>query len=246
MLRGLFKLTWLETKIFLREPLGVIGTVGFPILLFLLMRRMGRGAPRNALPPLLAGDLPILAAAMVSLSAVVSLVAIIAIYREGGILKRLRATPLQPVTILLAHVIVKLGFTALSLVVLILMGARSLGPTGGAPVLSFAVALLFTTLCLLSIGFIIASLVPTARFAQPLATLVVYAMLGFSGLFVSLDRMPAGLQLLARLMPMSYAVSLLRGIWHGEGWLAHAPEAGILAVMFVAFTALASRVFRWE
>jgi ABC-2 type transport system permease protein len=246
MLRGLSKLTWLETKIFLREPLGVIGTVGFPILLFLLMRRMGRGAPRSSLPPLLTSDLPVLAALMVSLSAVVSLVAIIAIYREGGILKRLRATPLQPVTILLAHVLVKLGFTALSLVALVLIGARSFGPAGGAPLVSFAIALLFTTLCLLSIGFIIASLVPTARFAQPLATLVVYMMLGFSGLFVSLDRMPVAMQVLARLMPMSHAVSLLRGIWHGEGWLAHAPEAAILAVMFLAFTALASRVFRWE
>jgi ABC-2 type transport system permease protein len=246
MLRGLWKLAWLETKIFLREPLGVIGTVGFPILLFLLMRRMGRGAPRRALPPLLADDLPILAAVMIAVSAVISLVAIIAIYREGGILKRLRATPLRPVTILLAHVIVKLGFTVLSLVALVLIGARALGPSGGAPVLSFAVALLFTTLCLLSIGFVIASLVPTARFAQPLATLVVYTMLGFSGLFVSLDRMPSSMQWLARLMPMSHAVSLLRGIWHGEGWLAHASEAGVLAVMFLAFTALASRVFRWE
>jgi ABC-2 type transport system permease protein len=246
MLRGLSKLTWLETKIFLREPLGVIGTVGFPILLFLLMRRMGRGARPGAVPPLLGGDLPILAAVMVSLSAVVSLVSIIAIYREGGILKRLRATPLQPVTILLAHVIVKLGFTVLSLVALILMGARSFGPTQGPPVLSFAVALLFTTLCLLSIGFIIASLVPTARFAQPVATLVVYTMLGLSGLFVSLDRLPDGIRALAQLMPTSHAVSLLRGIWHGEGWLAHATDVGVLTVMFVAFTVLASRTFRWE
>jgi ABC-2 type transport system permease protein len=246
MLRGLWKLTWLETKIFLREPLGVIGTVGFPILLFLLMRRMGRGARRSALPPLLSGDLPIFAAVMIALSAVVSLVAIIAIYREGGILKRLRATPLRPVTILLAHVLVKLGFTMLSLAALVLVGARSFAPATGAPVFSFAVALLFTTLCLLSIGFVIASVVPTARFAQPLATLVVYAMLGLSGLLVSLDSMPAGVQWLARLLPMSHAVSLLRGVWHGEGWLAHAPEAAILAVMFLAFTALASRVFRWE
>ena len=37
-----------------------------------------------------------------------SLVTIISIYREGGILKRLRATPLRPQTILTAHVIVKL------------------------------------------------------------------------------------------------------------------------------------------
>ena len=41
-----------------------------------------------------------------------SLVTIISIYREGGILKRLRATPLRPHTILTAHVLVKLLFTA--------------------------------------------------------------------------------------------------------------------------------------
>jgi ABC-2 type transport system permease protein len=246
MLRGLWKLTWLETKIFLREPLGVIGTIGLPILLFLLLRRAGRGAPRATLPPLLAGDLPILAAVMVSVSAVVSLVAIIAIYREGGILKRLRATPLHPVTILLAHVIVKLGFTALSLGALVLVGARTLGPSTGAAVVSFAAALLFTTLCLLSIGFIIASVVPTARFAQPLATLVVYAMLGFSGLFVAVDRLPPAMQVVARVLPMSHAVSLLRGIWKGEGWLAHGSEVAVLALMFAVATAISGRVFRWE
>ena len=30
MLRGLLTLTWLEIKIFVREPLGLIGTVGMP------------------------------------------------------------------------------------------------------------------------------------------------------------------------------------------------------------------------
>jgi len=246
MLRGLFKLTWLETKIFLREPLGVLGTVGVPILMFLILQRLGRAAPRGGAPSLFGRDLPIFAAIMVAVSAVVSLVAIIAIYREGGILKRLRATPLRPVTILLAHVLVKLGFTGLSLAVLVLLGARATGPEPTGHLASFAVALLFTTLCLLSIGFIIASVVPTARFAQPLATIVVYAMLGLSGLFVPLERLPGALQVVGRLLPMSHAVSLLRGIWRGEGWLAHAPEVAILAVMFLAATAISARVFRWE
>ena len=35
------------------------------------------------------------------------------------------------------------------------------------PVVGFTIALLFSTLSILSIGFLIASLVPTARFAQP-------------------------------------------------------------------------------
>ena len=36
MLRGLWKLTWIEIKIFLREPLGAIGTIGIPVLVFLV------------------------------------------------------------------------------------------------------------------------------------------------------------------------------------------------------------------
>ena len=59
-----------------------------------------------------ASSLPVFAALLIAISAVLSLVTIIAIYREGGILKRLRATPLRPQTILTAHVLVKLLFTA--------------------------------------------------------------------------------------------------------------------------------------
>jgi ABC-2 type transport system permease protein len=48
---------------------------------------------------------------LIALSGVLSLVTIISIYREGGILRRLRATPLRPQTILTAHVLVKLALT---------------------------------------------------------------------------------------------------------------------------------------
>src|SRR5260370_42631877 len=98
MLRGLWKLTWLEIKIFVREPLGLIGTVGLPVLIYvglgrLLGPRVGRVPPD--VPPFVSVDLPIFTSLLITGSAVVSLVAIIAIYREGGILKRLRATPLR-------------------------------------------------------------------------------------------------------------------------------------------------------
>ena len=39
MLRGLWRLTWLEIKIFVREPLGLIGTVACPVLLFVVFGR---------------------------------------------------------------------------------------------------------------------------------------------------------------------------------------------------------------
>src|SRR3954469_12387130 len=162
MLRGLLTLTWLEIKIFVREPLGVIGTVVIPVLVFVVLGRMfGRsGAAGRDAPALVTIDLPVLAAILIALSAVLSLITIVAIYREGGILKRLRATPLRSHTILTSHVIVKLAQTALTLALLIMAGKRYLPAGVEIPVVSFTLALLLSTLAILSLGFIIASVVP--------------------------------------------------------------------------------------
>src|SRR6476646_10533689 len=114
ILLGLWKLTWIEMKVFLREPLGAIGSIAIPALIFVVLGRVAKfryGAPPAAASGLSGADLPVLVALLISVSAVLSLVTIISIYREGGILKRLRATPLRPQTILSAHVIVKLLFT---------------------------------------------------------------------------------------------------------------------------------------
>jgi ABC-2 type transport system permease protein len=250
MMRGLFQLTWLEIKIFLREPLGAIGTLAVPVLVFVVIgRSMNRGTGVPATPAgvnFMQSGLPVLVSLFMAISAVISLVTIISIYREGGILKRLRATPLRPYTILSAHVIVKLLFTALTLVLMILAGRRFYPVAMQGPVISFAIALLVSTLSVLSIGFVIASLVRTARFAQPVAALIFYPMIGLSGVFVPVEAMPWGLQVIAKLLPMTYIVSLLGGIWIGEPWSAHLVDLGALAIAAVVCTALSARVFRWE
>src|ERR1700720_4471519 len=182
MLRGLWKLTWIEIKVFMREPLGAFGTVGFPVLVFLVIGRVvGRNlpAPSLATSSFLRVGLPVLAALLIAVSSVISLVTIISIYREGGILKRLRATPLRPQTILTAHVIVKLAPPAATLRLLLLAGKRY-SPAGvHAPFLSFAIALLISTWSILSIGFLIASIVPTARFAQPIGAAIMNPLFAF-------------------------------------------------------------------
>ena len=249
MLRGLRQLTWLEIKIFVREPLGVIGTVAVPVLFFVALGKMfgGRlGTPADDAPRVITVDLPILAAMLIALSAVLSLVTIVSIYREGGILKRLRATPLRPYTILSAHVIVKLLLTAVTFGATVLVGRRFYAVDASVPMGAFVLALLFTTISVLSIGFLIASIVPTARFAQPIGSLILYPMLGVSGLFTPVDSLPPMLQTVARALPLTYAVSLLRGIWNNEGWLAHAGDVAVLTLVFAACTALSARVFRWE
>ena len=190
--------------------------------------------------------LPVFAAIVIAISAVISLVTIIAIYREGGILKRLRATPLRPATILSAHVIVKLLLTAVTLVLMVAAGRRYYPVGVSVPLVSVTIALLIATWSILAIGFLIASIVPTARFAQPIAAAIFYPMIALSGLFVPIAAMPNGLQAVARLMPLTYAVSLLRGVWEGETWPAHAGDVAALVVVFGVAVALSSKVFRWE
>jgi ABC-2 type transport system permease protein len=249
MLRGLWKLTWIEIKIFLREPLGAIGTIVVPVLVFLVVGRIigGRVAPAAlSANTFINVGLPVLTAILIVISAVLSLVTIISIYREGGILKRLRATPLRPQTILTAHVIVKLILTAATLALMVLAGKRYYPVGVHAPLFSFTIALLISTWSILSIGFVIASVVPTARFAQPIGAIIMYPMIGFSGLFVPIAALPPVMQIVARVLPLSYAVALLQGIWNGEAWSAHLGDVAALVVVFAVCTALSAKVFRWE
>jgi ABC-2 type transport system permease protein len=248
MLRGLWKLTWLEMKIFVREPLGVVGTMGIPVLLFAVLGRLfggsaGDGAAQSR--SIVGEDLPILGALLITLNAVLSLVTVIAIYREGGILKRLRATPLRPHVILSAHVIVKLIMTVITMVLTMLVSARYYPIRADVQFVRFSLAMLVVTLAILSIGFVIASIVPTARFAQPIGSLLLYPMIAVSGLFVPIAALPAWLRPLSPLVPLTYAVSLLRGIWKGDAWSAHGADVLALVFVFGLCTALSTRVFRW-
>jgi ABC-2 type transport system permease protein len=247
-LRGLWKLTWVEIKIFIREPLGVIGSVGIPILLFLMFGRSlgGRAGQSERVATLLGEQLPIFIAIFIALNAALSLIAVISIYREGGILKRLRATPLRPVTILATHVIVKLAFTTFTLFLMALAGRRFYPVELHFDFLSVSLALAISTLSIISLGFVIASVVTTARFAQPIGSAILYPMLVVSGLFAPLDALPRGWAMLGQVLPVTHAVALLRGAWTGASWLDMLPHLGVLALTFAICTAISARVFRWE
>jgi ABC-2 type transport system permease protein len=246
-MRGLLQLIWLETKVFLREPMGAIGMLVVPVFIYVFLGQMfSRGRPIANQAAFISYVIPTFAAVMIAVNAVLSLVTIIAIYRESGILKRLRATPLRPPTILVAHVLVKLMFTAVTLLLMALAGKRYFPIGVHMPLVSFGAALLLSTWSILSIGFVIASVVKTARFAQQTAGFIFYPMIGLSGLFYPIDRLPPVARALSRLMPLTYVVSLLRGIMEGDRWGAHLADVGALLAVFVISVAVSSRIFRWE
>ena len=247
-MRGLLKLTWLEIQILVREPLGFVAAIGIPLAMFLVLgRSVSPAADHSArTTQFLAQDLPLFVSIFISINAALSLIAVISIYREGGILKRLRATPLRPAIILTAHVLVKLVFTGISLLLMLVAGRRFYPVSLHPHVAAFALAVVLTTVTILCMGFIIASMVSTARFAQLIGSVFFYPMLAVSGMIVPLSAMPRPWALLGSVLPMSHAVALLRGAWVGTDWLVLLPHLGALALTIAICLALTTRVFRWE
>jgi ABC-2 type transport system permease protein len=143
-------------------------------------------------------------------------------------------------------VMVKLLLTALTMTLMVVAGRRyfSIGPE--VPLVKFTIALLVSTLSILSLGFVIASVIPTARFAQPIGAVIFYPMIGLSGLFVPIASLPAGWRALARVLPLTYSTSLLQGIWAGDALSVHVIDLVALSIVFVVCIALTARVFRWE
>ena len=240
-LRGFWKLTWVETKIFAREPMGLVGSLAVPAVMFVILgKTLGFGPPIAASAKAPPFNVAILAALMIAIGAVQSLVAIISIYREGGILKRLRATPLSPVTILGAHVAVKLGFTVVSLALVILAGRRVFPGVMQVNLLSFTAALFLGTP---------QHFLPGLHHRQCRANRPVRAAHRRGGALpdaprlravLSRRRLPRLLQVIAYALPTTHAVSLMQGVWDGSGLTAHWLNAVALVVIFAALSALST------
>ena len=250
-LRGFWKLTWIETKVFAREPLGLLGSLLVPVIIFVVARSVGSEVPdgitaAGTAPPGPVLNVAILAAIFIAIGTAVSLVAIISIYREGGILKRLRATPLSPLTILSAHVFVKLVFALIGLGLLVVAGRRLFPGALEVNLFSFGAALTLSTVSIISVGFVISSIVPTARFAQPLASAILYPTMAISGLFFPLEMLSAGWRAFANVLPTTHAVGLMQGVWDGAGWGGNLHHVAGLFAVIVVCSLVSTRTFRWE
>jgi ABC-2 type transport system permease protein len=120
-MRGLWKLTWTEIKLFLREPYSTFFTLAFPLMLLFLFGSIYGNKPT----PFFNGHgsvdvlLPCYAALLIGSSGLISMTIYMAVYRERGVLRRLHATPLRPQTVLGAQVLVVFLMCTLGLALLI-------------------------------------------------------------------------------------------------------------------------------
>ncbi|RSN68273.1 MULTISPECIES: ABC transporter permease [Actinomadura] len=170
--------------------------------------------------------------------------AILAEYRERGVLRRMRATPARPSALLVAQLLFNAVMAAVSALVLIGFGAAVFGIAAPRSPGWFVLSAAACMLALLAVGAVVTAVAPTARAGNAAGSLLFFPSLFLAGVYVPYDQMPAALQRVCDATPLGAGLKAVRGAWLGE-----APEWSGLAIMAaygVVATAVAARIFRWE
>jgi ABC-2 type transport system permease protein len=250
IMRGLGKLFVMQLKLYLREPLAFFFSLAYPALLLLLFGFIFGNDPDPSFWGINFGtvdaSVPAYAGIIIGTVALVGIPIDTAASRETGVLRRYRATPLHPAAYLAASVAVYLIIALLGMVILVLTGKFVFGLRIAGSWLDVLAAITLSALSFYSLGYLLASLVPTARAAQAVGMVIFFPMMFLSGAGMPLQLLPEGLRKVSDFLPLSYVVRLIQGLWFGESWSDLWLPVLVLAGILVVATAAATRVFRWE
>ena len=246
--RGLWQFALSEFKINLREPAMLFWAITFPALWMGLFGAIfSEPMPGfeyeglNYANFLLSGGigLVILASAFIGMSTT------LATYRETGVLKRLRVTPLRTSTLALSFTLSQIIFITLGILVLFVIGKIFFNVQVLGSWAALIGMIVFGMITFLALGSAIGSVVGSWRTAAVVTQIFFIPMLFLSDLFMPISMFPDWLQPICKALPLTPLNIFLRDIVYGvplEGlW-----QLGIMAGWLVLGSIITLKFFRWE
>jgi len=166
--------------------------------------------------------------------------------REAGVLKRLRSTPLPPGIYITAVLVSTLAVFALQALALLGLGRAFFGASSPANVLGFAGAVVLGVACFAGMGVGAAALIRSAEGVSAVVNVVVLPMAFLSGSFGPTENLPAVLDAVADVLPLTYFLDLVNGVYlEGDSLFADPAALGVVAAWGIAGVAVALRRFSW-
>jgi ABC-2 type transport system permease protein len=245
-MKTFLKLTYMELKLQLREPVALFFTLAFPVMVMTLFGFIFG----NEADALFAGygrvdlSLPGYIGMIVGTIGLLSIPTTLANYRDLGILRRLRATPLGSTPVLWSQVAAQLLMTAAGIILLFIAGLAIFDlriPSGN---LAIVPAALLSALSFFAVGFVLAGVMPSARTAQAVGMAIFYPMLFLSGAAMPRHIMPDLVQQIARFLPLTHVVILIEDLWLKGTW--NLPSLAVIMVLLILGLVVSRFTFRWE
>ena len=247
-MRAMSGLMVAEARLFMREPFAVFFTLLFPLLLLLIFGSAFGGQPDYPGFPGRDGIevfVPQLACQVAGYLGLLAIPIAFAEYREMGVFRRLRATPVPLGIVLGAHLVVELVMMVVAIVLIMVVTALvfHLSIGGGAEIL---VALLAAAACMFALGLAIATAIPSARTAQAVGAGAFFPMLFLSGVAVPRAELPSALVDVGDVLPLTRVVDVVTHTWVGQSFGTYQwASVGIIAAYTVVGVAVTLRSFRW-
>jgi ABC-2 type transport system permease protein len=248
-LRSVVKLSWIELKLFLREPTTLVFTFAFPIVILFVMgeifgaQETGREQMFRGFPAL---DYYVPAyVGLVTMSVgVIMLPARLTGYRAGGVLRRFRASLVPVWAVLGSQVLAGLALAVVGAALVWVFGDLVYDvrvPAGGV---QLAASFLVSFAAFASIGALLGAAMPSPRAAQGAGLMLFFVMLFLSGAGPPVEVMSDTMSRIADFLPLTYAVVAIQDAWNGVGW----GTADLLVLACIAVVAgwLSLRVYRWD
>jgi ABC-2 type transport system permease protein len=246
-MRTMRALSWIELKLFLREPVTVIFTLALPPIVLYVLAEVFGNAPDPA-GQVYRGVGPVTFYTPAYVGLVVASLGLIGVpvhlaaYRERGVLRRFRAARLPAGALLASPVVVRLVGTAAGSVLLVALARISYAVAWPAswPGVVFAAAL--GGLAFAALGVLIGRVMPTARAAQGLGVLLWFVMMMVSGSGPPPEVLGTALRRTGEVLPLRHLVVALQDPWlgHGVNWA----ETLVLALVLAVAGALAVPALR--
>lgn len=245
---ALVRMVRVETKLYLREPLAAFFGIAFPAVLIVVL---GLAMPGFRKP---SGDLggrrpvdiylPVTMMMAVATVTLVTLLGVLAAYRERGILRRLSTTPVSPGVLLGAQVVVNVGALLAGCGLAWAAAATAFDVAAPRNVAGFVLAFLLGAAAMCAVALLVAAIVPTARASSGIGQLIYYPMMFFAGVWTPGPAMPQAVRAIAGWTPLGAASEAVQSAWEGS-WPS-ASQLAVPAAFAVVLGAAAARHLRWE
>jgi ABC-2 type transport system permease protein len=234
-----------EQLVFWRSREAAFFIFLFPLLLYLLLGAVYSGKINGVPAPeyLLAG----LVGYGCANTAFAGLAIQLVLRRENGILKRLRSTPLPPVTYIASLLVSTLIVFVLQTVALFLIGRVLHGTPFPSDIGSFVVAIVIGAAVFAALGTATASVIRSAEGSSAVVNFILLPMAFLSGSFGPTHKLGPFLQAVGDVLPLKYFIDLVNAVYlHGHGVWTQPEDLAVLAAWGVGGLVFTIYKFRWE
>jgi len=246
-LRVLGKMTWVELKLFIREPITLVFTLALPVIFLFVMGGVFGNTPN---PKVYRGVgamdyyMPSYFGLVMMAIGTAALPVHIAGYRERGVLRRFRASSLSVWSVLGSQLLVSFAIAIAGSLLVFAFGMLVYKPHLPISPGLLAVAFVLGTLCFASFGFFLGAVMPSTRSAQGVGLILFFIMMILGGAGPPPEVLTGAMRVVGEITPMRHVIIMLQDPWLGFGWNVNASL--IVAGITVLATLLSARFFRWE